>query len=410
MAIASPFHPRTSALCTSMRWKDWAGYHAVCSYDTYREREYFAFRHAAGLIDVTPLFKYEVYGPDAGLFLSRVMAKDITKLAVGQVSYCCWCDDDGNVIDDGTVWRIDETYFRATAAEPNLAWFSGNARGLDVTIEDSTAKIAALSLQGPNSRAILKQLTDADLDKLRFFRLTAAKIDGFDATVTRTGYTGDLGFEVWVDNQHALKLWDALMAAGRDFGIEPAGLDALDITRVEAGFIMNGVDYFSANHCLIASRKSSPYEVGLGWTVQLDRGRFNGQDALRVEKDRGPTRRFVGLEIDWDQFEALFARQKLPPEVCSSAWRDARPVFDTGGTQIGQATSGSWSPTLKKNLALAMVQARFGKTGTELQIEVTVEYVRHKVRAVVAKKPFFDPSRKRTLPEPPAEAGGKEDT
>jgi len=396
MPIPSPFHPRTNALCKSLRWKDWSGYHAVCAYDTYHEREYYAVRHAAGLMDVTPLHKYEVQGPDAAAFLARVMVKNIEKLKIGQVAYCCWCDDDGKLLDDGTVWRIDDTVFRATAAEPSLAWFLHNARGFDVSIEDSTDRIGALSLQGPNARTILRQVTDVDLDALRFFRLERTKIDGFDATITRTGYTGDLGYEIWVENDHALRLWDAITDAGRGYGLEPMGLDALDIARVEAGFIMNGVDYFSANHCLIDARKSTPYETGLGWTVNLDRDPFIGQAALRREKQEGPRRRFVGIELDWNEFETLFARHRLPPEVCSSAWRDAVPVYAPGGAQVGQATSGSWSPILKKNLALATVSSAYAATGTRLRMEVTVEYERKTVGAVVATKPFFDPERKRS--------------
>ncbi len=393
-----------------MRWKDWAGYYAVCSYDNYHEREYFAFRHAAGLMDVTPLFKYEIHGPDAAAFLSRVMVKDIAKLNVGQVTYCCWCDDDGKVVDDGTVWRLDETHFRATAAEPNLAWFTRHARGYDVAIEDRTATVATLSLQGPNAREILKQAADADLDNLGFFRLTKSRIDGrvssptggrryaggaFDATITRTGYTGDLGYEIWVENRYAVPLWDTLVSAGKAYGIEPAGLDALDMCRIEAGFIMNGVDYFSANHCLIESRKASPYETGLGWTVNLDRDPFNGQAALKVEKQRGPKREFVGLEIDWDETEALFARHRLPPEIVARAWRTAVPVYAANGEHVGQALSGTWSPTLKKNLALATVRTPHSRIGNKLRIELTVEYVRHKVTATVCKKPFFNPERKR---------------
>ena len=395
MPIPSPFHPRTSALCTALRWKDWAGYHAVCSYGTNHHREYFAFRNAAGLIDVTPLFKYDIHGPDAAAFLSRIMVKNIAGLKVGQVAYCCWCDEAGKVLDDGTVWRLGEDSFRATAAEPNLHWFRRNARGYRVTIADTTDAIAALSLQGPSSRDILEQVTDADLDGLRFFRLTPAAIDGFEAIITRTGYSGDLGYEVWVDNAHALGLWDALVAAGADYGLLPAGLDAYDMVRVEAGFIMNGVDYFSANHGLIEPRKSTPYELGLGWTVNLDRGPFIGEPAVTAEKARGPARVFVGLEIDWDEFEALFARHGLPPEAPCAAWRSAVPVYTTGGQQVGQATSGSWSPLLKKNLALATVAAAHGSIGNVLQIEVTVEYVRHLVKATVRKKPFFDPPRKR---------------
>ena len=395
MAIPSPFHPRTSALCRSLRWKDWSGYHAVCAYDTYPEREYYAFRHSAGLIDVTPLFKYEVRGPDAARFLAGVVVKDITKLQIGQVAYCCWCDDRGWLVDDGTISRLSDQHFRVTAAEPSLAWFARRAGPFDVQIEESTETIAAVAIQGPNSREILKQITDADMDGLRFFRLADADIDGFQATITRTGYTGDLGYEIWVANEHAPKLWDALMDAGRDYGLVPAGLDALDVTRVEAGFIMNGVDYYSANHCLIESRMSTPYETGLGWTVNLDREPFVGQIHLQEEKRRGSKRKFVGLALDWDEYEKLHAKHNLPPEVCSAAWRSAVPVYAASGKQVGQATSGAWSPTLKSNLALATVEAAHAGVGTVLRLEVTVEYVRHTVAAVVSKRPFFDPPRKR---------------
>ncbi len=395
MAIPSPFHPRTSALCQSLRWKDWSGYFAVCAYNAYPDREYYAFRHAAGLIDVTPLFKYEVHGPDAAPFLAHVMVKDINKLKVGQVTYCCWCDARGKLLDDGTVSRIRDSYFRVTAAEPSLSWLTRSVGTFDVTIEESTEDIAAVSIQGPCSRDILAKVTDGDVANLKFFRLIEAGINGFDATITRTGYTGDLGFEIWVSNEHAVGLWDALMDAGRDYGMVAAGLDALDVTRVEAGFIMNGVDYFSANHCLIESRMSTPYETGLGWTVNLDREPFIGQAALQREKSEGPKRKFVGLDLDWDEFEALHAKHNLPPEVCSAAWRNAKPVYSDRGKHVGQATSGAWSPTLKKNLALATIDAAHAKLGTVLRIEVTVEYVRQTVAAVVTKRPFFDPPRKR---------------
>ena len=395
MPIPSPFHERTAALCTSYRWKDWAGYYAVCSYDTYAEREYFALRHAAGLIDVTPLFKYEIEGPDAGAFLARVLVKDPRALKIGQVTYLCWCDDRGFVVDDGTVTRLDEDRYRLTAAEPSFAWLERFRRGYDVSIEDSTARIGALSLQGPRARAVLADCCDADLELLRFFHGTRADLDGLDVWISRTGYTGDLGYEIWVDAGDALKLWDAVMAAGAAHGLEPAALDAMDITRIEAGFIMNGVDYFSAHHCLIDARKSTPYELGLGWTVKLDREPFNGQAALRAEKERGPRRRLVGLVIDWDELEALYAEHGLPPEICTAAWRTGVPVYAKGGRQVGKATSGAWSPILKRNLALADVEAELAAVGTELDFEVTVEYRRRRVTATVTKKPFFDPPRKR---------------
>lgn len=395
MSIATPFHPRTSALCTSLLWKDWAGYHAVRSYDTTHDREYFAFRHAAGMIDVTPLYKYDVHGPDAAAFLSRVMVRNVAKLKQHQVAYLCWCDDEGKVIDDGTVSRLDETYFRVTSAEPALHWFVRHARGYDVTIEDTSRRMAALSIQGPNARDVVAAACGGDTAGLRFFRLTKTRMDGAEVVVSRTGYTGDLGYEVWSSSEDALTVWDAIVAAGRPYGLQPAGLDAMDVTRVEAGFILNGVDYFSALHCMIEPRKSTPYELALGWTVHLKRDAFIGRESLVREKQSGPRRAFVGLDIDWDEHEALFRRHGLPPEVHPGAWRAAVPVYDRGGSFIGQATSGAWSPILKKNLALATVRAEFSEPGTEVRFEVTVEYERRTVRATVVPKPFFDPERKR---------------
>ena len=396
MPIPTPFHNQIKPLVQSYAWKDWAGYYAVRSFDTYMEREYHAFRQTAGVIDVTPLFKYDVTGKDAAAFLSRIMVKNIENLKLGQVTYCCWCDDHGKVVDDGTVWKITEDTFRVTAAEPCFFWLERYKRGFDVAIEDVSNKVAALSIQGPKSREILSGLVDGDLAKLKFFCLMQAKAGGVEAFVTRTGYTGDLGYEVWVANRDAETFWTALMEAGRPYGLLPCGLDAMDITRVEAGFLMNGVDYFSAHHCLIENRKSTPYELALGWTVNLDRDPFNGQTALRREKAEGVKRHFVGLALDWDEYEALFEAHGLPPQVPGHAWRDPVPVYDASGKrQVGQATSGAWSPMLKKNLALATVDHGYHKLGTRLRMEVTAEYERRTVQSTVAKKPFFDPERKR---------------
>jgi aminomethyltransferase len=395
MPLPTPFHPRTAALCSSLFWKEWAGCHAVRSYDTCHQREYFALRHAAGLIDVSPLYKYEVWGAGAGEFLAEVLVRDPRKMAVGRVSYLCWCDDAGKLLDDGTVSRLDQDHYRVTAAEPAGAWFERHIRGRRVTVRDVTERLAALALQGPNSREILRQVCDADLDALRFFRVVPATIEGAAVHLSRTGYTGDLGYEIWIRNDDALDVWDAIMAAGRAYRIEPVGLDALDVARVEAGFIMNGVDYFGAQHCMIESRKSSPFELGLGWTVKLDRDPFIGQRALREERGSGSPWSLVGLEIDWDEFEALHDEVGLPPNVPSGAWRTALPVYSERGRQIGQATSGTWSPILKQNLALASVESRAAAIGTRLQIEVTVEYRRRQVTATVARTPFFNPGRKR---------------
>jgi len=395
MPIGTPFHPRTSELCTSLFFTDWAGYHTVSSYDTCHEREYYALRNAAGLIDVSPLFKYEVYGKDAAAFLSRVMVKDISKLEIGRCTYLCWCDDDGKVLDDGTVSRLEDTYFRVTAAEPTLSWLMRHSRRFDVTIEDSTDRVGALSLQGPNSREILKKVSDADIDSLRYFALTKAKVDGVELVISRTGFTGDLGYEIWVEREQALQVYDAIMAGGRDYRIQPVGLDAMDVTRIEAGYIMNGVDYFSANTCLIESRKSTPYEIGLGWTVDLNRKAFIGQDALKAEKASGSAWATVGLVYDWPAFERLFDEFGLPPQLPGGAWRTPVPVYDRKGLQVGQGTSGAWSAMLKDNLALATVKPAYAEPGAVLQIEVTVEYERRRVPAIITKTPFFDPPRKK---------------
>ncbi len=396
----TPFFPRQLALCESMHWKEWAGYHAVSSYLTVNDAEYFAFRNAAGMLDVTPLYKYRVQGKDAAAFLAHIMVKDITKLGIGRVTYLCWCNHEGKVVDDGTVMRRGEEDFFVTTADPCFSWFSRFLRGYDVTLEDLSDQVAAVALQGPTSRDLLKQITDADLDNLKFFRTTKALLDDLPVWISRTGYTGDLGYEIWVENEHALAMWDALMATGRNYALRPVGLDALDICRVEAGLVLKNVDYYNALHALIDDRKSSPYELSLGWTVQLDREPFNGQKALRREKEEGSQWAFVGLDIDWPETEALYERHSLPPEISNAAWRMSIPIYwDPDGTrQIGYATSGTWSPILKKNIALATIEAEYQEVGTEVQFEMTVEHKRHTVTATVAKPQFFNPARKTSNP------------
>lgn len=400
MPIPTPFFPRTSALCHSMKWKEWAGYYAVCSYDTLHDPEYYAFRNSAGLLDVSPLFKYRVKGSGAAAFLSRIMVRNINKLEVGRVSYCCWCNDDGKVIDDGTVMRRLENEFFVTSADPSYSWFSRFLRGYDVVLEDISDQVAGLALQGPTSRDILKQVCDADLDTLKFFSTRKAKTDGYEVYVSRTGYTGDLGYEIWVENEHAIKLWDAIMKAGKNYDIRPAGLDALDVTRVEAGLILKDVDYFNSLHALTADRMSSPYELSLGWTVDLNRDPFNGQAALQAEKIQGSKWAIVGMDIDWPQLEELYYKRGLPPVIGSHAWRSSIPIY-TGkdkNTQVGYATSGTWSPLLKKNIALATIEKKYDQLGSELQIEVTVEHKRHTVSAIVSKSQFYNPEHKTSNP------------
>ncbi|MFG0319134.1 MAG: aminomethyltransferase family protein [Planctomycetota bacterium JB042] len=397
MPLRSPFHDRTSALCESHRWKDWSGYLAVCHYGPCHTPEYFAYRHACGLLDVTPLFKYLVTGRDAGRFLSFVLTRDVDRLRVGRVAYVTWCDERGRLLDDGTVTRLDGDRYRLTAAEPSFAWLDRHSRGFDVAIADVGREVCALALQGPTSRAVLAAATDADLERLPFFGHVRADLDGNPVELTRTGYTGDLGYEIWMENDRALPVWDALTAHGRDHGLVPAGLDALDMTRVEAGFVLAGVDYTSAKDCLADHQASTPDELDLGWTVRLDRDPFVGQDAIRAERAAGSRFAFVGLDVDWVELEERFAALGLPPDVPPSAWRDPRPVYAdaAGRRQVGRATSGTFSPTLKRNLALATVESRYAAPGTRLRIEATVEYERCTVTATVAPRPFFDPPRKR---------------
>ena len=396
MPIPSPFHDRTSKLCTSYKWADWAGYYAVSSYNLPNDSEYYAIRHSAGLIDISPLFKYQITGSGAAQFLSRIMSRDIKNIHIGQASYCCWCDDFGKIIDDGTVFRLDEDHFRVHTAEPMRAWFEQFKGDFKVALEDISAKTAAVAIQGPTSRDILKQIVDIDLDSLSYFRVTAAELDKQDLYISRSGYTGDLGYEIWVEKTGALPLWDALVSAGKPFLLQPAGLDVLDITRIEAGLILNGVEFHNAKHCLIEAQKSTPFELGLGWTVDLKREPFSGQQALKAEQANGSRYALVGLELDWEEQEALYAKHGLPVQISTAAWRGGVPVYDKAGSrQIGRATSGTWSPMIKKNLALASVKTPYAQPGTKLRIEYTVEYRREKVAAAVVSMPFYNPEHKK---------------
>jgi aminomethyltransferase len=388
----TPFHARTSALCVSHAWRRWAGYVVASSYELSHEREYHAIRAAAALFDVSPLYKYLVKGRDAARLLDRVVTRNVLRSQVGQVLYTPWCDAEGKVIDDGTVARLDEASFRVTAAEPNLRWLEANALRLDVSIEDVSASIAALSLQGPASLSILKDL--GEIPALKYFRLAQTSLRGIPATVTRTGYTGDLGYEIWVSAGNAIALWDALIDAGTPYGLTPAGMLALDVARIEAGLMLIDVDYVPANKALIESQKSSPYELDLGWAVNLDKEHFVGRQALAAEKARGPQWQFVGVEIGWEGLERLYAGLGLATRLPPTAWRTSVPIY-SGLEQAGYATSGGWSPLLKKYIVLAHLRAPWAKPGTQLDIEITVEHRRRRAAARVVKKPFFDPERKR---------------
>jgi aminomethyltransferase len=363
------------------------------AYDPSPEREYAAVRNAAALFDVSPLHKYLVSGPDATRLLDRMVTRDVTRIEDGQVMYTPWCDARGKVIDDGTISRLGDNRYRLTSAEPNLRWLSMNAVGMDVKIDDASDMIAALALQGPSSRRILEQLT-GDVSSLRYFRIRETTIRGTPVTISRTGYTGDLGFEIWMRAERAVAVWDALMDAGAGYGIVPAGIWALDIARIEAGLIMLDVDYVSSHHALIDDQKSSPFELNLGWTVAKEKGPYNGRAAHRAERANGSSWNFVGLEVDWDTLEAIHMERGLPPRLPAIAWRVSQPVY-AGSMQVGYATSGCWSPLLKKYLALAHIQAPHYHAGNRLEIEITVEHRRKRADARIVKLPFLDPPRKK---------------
>jgi aminomethyltransferase len=384
-------------LCESLNYRDWAGYYAVSAYETHHEHEYNAIRNACAVIDVSPLFKYRISGPDATRLVDRIITRDARKMAIGQVYYTPWCDEEGKVIDDGTVTRLEEQTYRWTAADPNLRWFTENAAGLRVHVEDMSEQVAALALQGPTSARLLRQVSTAPVDALKYFRATSGDIAGVPVDISRTGYTGDLGYEIWMPWDAALRVWDALAEAGGAFDLHAAGMLALDIARIEAGLLLIDVDFHSSRKAMIESQKYSPFELGLGRLVDLDKGPFVGRSALIEEQRRGVRRQIVGLEVDWTEVERLYEGVGLPPTAPAAASRVAVPVY-RDGKQVGRATSTTWSTMLKKMIALATIDAPHDRLGTKLKLEVTVEAVRHAATATVVKTPFFNPTRKTAQP------------
>jgi aminomethyltransferase len=397
MPEPTPFHPRTSELCQSLAWRHWAGYHAVSNYRDFLQPEYAAIRHSAALIDVSPLYKYRVEGPQAAAFLDRVITHHAAGAAVGQAIYTPWCDADGKVRQEGTVFRLAEDRFQVNAAEPAYGWLLQNAAGFDVELADDSTRYAALSLQGPHARRILRDVTrGVDLDDLKFFRLSEGEIAGARVLVSRTGYTGDLGYELWLERDAALAVWDALIAGGEPHHVRPCGLAAMDVARVEAGFILVSVDYKSSEAALVEADKSTPYELGMGWAVKLGKGPFVGRRALMEEKAKGSAWQLVGLEIGWEPLEKMFIEVGLMPDLPHVVNREPVPVYaGLTGPQVGQVTSRVWSSLLKKYVALASVETRYASPGSELAMEVTVRYSRRRAPARVVKTPFFRPERMR---------------
>jgi aminomethyltransferase len=379
-----------------MAWGEWSGYFAAAVYADFHDIEYSAIREQAALIDVSPLYKYVVTGPDAARLVDRVVTRDVSTLPVGRVIYTPWCNEDGKVIDDGTVTRRGEREFFWTAADPTYRWLTLNAAGLDVEIADVSEDVAAVALQGPRSRAILGDATRAGWSDLSYFGHRRTEVGGVDVHLTRTGYTGDLGYEVWVPGDAAVDVWDALWEAGRPHGIRPAGIRALDVARVEAGLILIEAEYTSARHAISEEQSYSPFEIGLGRLVDLGKASFVGRHALELEQRRGgPTRRLVGLDLDWIGIEARYAAHDLPPMVSPTVNRDAVPVYRSG-RRVGRATSVAWGPTIKKMVGFGSVPPSLATPGTRVSVEWTVEGERGAVAATVVELPFLDLERKRS--------------
>jgi aminomethyltransferase len=359
-------------------------------------QEYIALRTACAVFDISPIPKYHIHGPDALRFLNRIVTQDVSSHAVGRVLYTPWCDDAGKIIDDGMLARLDEQFFRLTTGNPMLYWLEDNAVALDVTIDDVTESLGALALQGPYSRDLLKTLSDADFDHLHYLSVIRTELAGIPVEVSRTGYTGDLGYEIWVAPHQAVPLWDVLFESGEAYRLVPFGDFALDMARIEAGLLATDVDFHSSQKVVHEFQKSTPLELGLAWTVKLNKEYFVGQQALKQELARGPAWATMGLEVNVESLESVYAEFGMPLYLPHEAWSEAVPLY-SGGRQVGKATSGTWSPLLKKYIAIARLKPRYARPGTHVEMEVTIDAHRKQTRATVTKMPFFAPTRKRAL-------------
>jgi aminomethyltransferase len=383
--LTTPFHARCRALSQVDSFIPWAGYTTVDVFTTV-EQEYFAVRNATTLYDLTPMVKYRIVGPDAVAYLNRLVTRDVSKLRPDRVAYCAWCNDAGHLIDDGTVFRFGESEFRLCTAERQLDWLLESAVGFDVEINEITEEVAALAVQGPTSCAVLKAAGFAGIDTLRPFEIGYFTVDGRAVTASRTGFTGDLGYEVWMAPEAAEPVWDLLMAAGRSRGIRPIGSQALNLVRLEAGFLSPNVDFVSAEHTIRTGRDRSPLELGLSWLVDFEKGHFNGRRALLAEHRRGTCRQLVALDVAGNK-PAHNALLYTEPD---------------GRREIGSVSSAAWSPTCKRNIALAMVDAPHYRLGSivwaDIYLNRELVWERRMSRAVVVERPFFVSDRRRATP------------
>lgn len=381
--LQTPFHPRLAAACETNEWYSWKAYTCVNVF-TSVAMEYFAIRNSAGVFDLTPMTKYRITGPDGLAYLDRLVTRNLKNLKPGRVSYCVWCNDAGHVLDDGTVFYLGENQWRLCSQERHLDWLLWSAVGFDVEIVEETDDVTGVALQGPTSCRVLKNLGLAGVENLKPFNLQHFTIDGVELMVSRTGFTGDLGYELWFAPGHALDMWDRLMEAGKHCGIRPIGSRALDIARIEAGFIQAGVDFVPAGHAVRPGRTRSPYELGLGWLVDLDKPVFNGRSALMDEKARGSRYRLVKLDVEGNK-----------PAGDSFIYTRGRKV-------VGHVTSATWSPSAKANIAIASLDMPWGRPSDSLFAEVyynrELRWNRLMASCKVVDAPFYDPPRRRLTP------------
>jgi aminomethyltransferase len=386
--LKTPFHARARSLSQLDSFIAWAGYTTVDVFSSV-EQEYFAIRNATTVYDLTPMVKYRIAGPGAAGYLNRLVTRDVGKLRPNRVAYCLWCNDAGHLIDDGTIFRLGESEYRLCTAERQMDWLLDSAIGFDVEIAEVTEEIAALALQGPTSCAVLKDFGMTGIEALKPFEIGYFIVGGNEIMSSRTGFTGDLGYELWMRPEQAESVWDGLMAAGRTRGIRPIGSMALNVARIEAGFIMPNVDFVCAEHTIHIERARSPLELGLGWLVDFKKGHFTGRRALLAEERRSARRRLVGLDIDGNKpaHNALLYEDRL------------------GKREVGSVTSATWSPTCKRNIGLATLEAPHFTLGAEVWAEIYLNreltWERRMARARVVEKPFYAPERRRVTP--PAE-------
>jgi aminomethyltransferase len=397
MIRTTPFHERLSVLNETGLWEHWAGHLVATKYQLAEKTEYFAVRNSAAIFDTSPLFKYRIHGPGAERFLAGVLARDIRTCPPGHAQYTAWCDDRGHVVEDGVILHLEKDEFILTAAEPNLAYFSALVDGHDVGIEDVSEDWGVLAFQGPRSRDLLAALAPA-VAKLPYFGLVRTKIDKVPVIVSRTGFTGDLGFEVWAPAADALKVWDALWKVSRGQGVIPFGMIALYMARIEAGLILLDVDFHSSRFAWTDADRSTPIELGLGWMfkgLETDDRAFIGRDAIRRERASKSSRwKLSGLIVDWRDYDRIYDNAGLIPPKDHTPIQDEYYIYDDDLNQLGYATSQMYSPMLQRHIALARVPLDRTAPGSRVKLELAVAHKYEYFDAVVSRTPLFDPQRR----------------